>query len=189
MIFSPRTTTLPRGDRLAPPPALSARDAKGGVTAWVLTALGVLPFLAAALVLLFTGPQSLWFAWTVDVMRTYGAVILSFLGGIRWGAALHFPRAPGAGLQYALSVVPSLVGWLALFMPPAVGLAWLAAMFALQGVWDAYSGPSTTFSGSGVAPHGTERGGWLPLWFVRLRVLVTVAVVLCLLAALVAGMR
>lgn len=63
----------------------------------------------------------------------YGAVTLSFLGGVHWGFALTEdpPRAERSRL--VLGVLPALVGWLALLVPlvlPAeVGLAVLIAGF------------------------------------------------------------
>ena len=160
--------------------------APGARLAWLLSLAGALPFWAAALFLLVAGRESLWFDWFVDVARTYGAVILSFVGGIRWGAALEErPRpfaapAAAAGRTFALSVVPSLAGWFSLFLEPVFGLALLAAAFALQGVWDAFSGPSPFAAGAG------GRGAALPLWFVRLRVVITLLVVPALLLGLVA---
>ncbi len=52
----------------------------------------------------------------------YGASILSFLGGVRWGM-LVTPGTPitGSWLQYSYAVAPSLVAWSALLMPPVAG--------------------------------------------------------------------
>ena len=47
----------------------------------------------------------------------YGAVILSFLGGIRWGAALRGIGASQRRFDFAISVIPSLAGWAALLIP------------------------------------------------------------------------
>ena len=47
----------------------------------------------------------------------YGAVILSFLGAVHWGAAMVAPAptpAPAPALRYAGSVLPALAGWAAL---------------------------------------------------------------------------
>jgi hypothetical protein len=91
---------------------------------------GVLPFVGLALA-----------AWWPDArdpaMRAflaYGALILSFLGGARWGRAM----AAGAGTgQFAASVIPSLWGWLAwLLLPPVPALCLLAGGFALVAWWD-----------------------------------------------------
>lgn len=170
-------------DRLSEP----VTAVPGARTAWALSLAGALPFVFASLFLLIADRDNVWFGWFVDVVRTYGAIILSFVGGIRWGAALQArPRAfaardDGAGRTFALSVVPSLAAWIALAMEPVFGFAFLAAAFAAQGAWDGLSGPST-FARAG----GAEAPGRLPLWFVRLRTTITFIVVACLLLALFA---
>lgn len=91
---------------------------------------GVLPFLVLAL-------GAWWPAWrdaAVQAFLAYGALILSFLGGARWGRAM----AAGAGTgPFAASVIPSLWAWLAwLLLPPVPALCVLAGGFALVARWD-----------------------------------------------------
>lgn len=103
----PTEPTLPRGLRLL---------------AWS----GLLPFaapVAAAAVL----PE--WRQGAMAVFIAYAAVILSFLGGARWGRGL------GAGLpgsRYVEAVLPSLLGFTALLLvhQPHAALVVLAAGFA-----------------------------------------------------------
>ncbi len=124
--------------------------------------LGLIPFLAGAL-----APWLLPAAWEPEASLAligYGAVILSFLGGVHWGLA-----APaGRPLQIGLSVVPSLVGWLALLVAnlhatgPALWL--LAAAFAILLAGDLVA------AGRGLTPA----------WYPRLRVPLTLIVVACL---------
>ena len=124
--------------------------------------LGLIPFLAGAL-----APWLLPAARLPDAglaLIGYGAVILSFLGGVHWGLA-----APaGRPLQIGLSVVPSLVGWLALLVAnlhaagPALWL--LAAAFAILLAGDLFA----------------ARCGLTPAWYPRLRVPLTLIVVACL---------
>ena len=66
---------------------------------------------------------------------TYAAVILSFLGGIRWGLATREPDQAGVAGQYAVAVLPSLLAWAALLLPEPVRLAVLG-LLAL-GLWPA----------------------------------------------------
>lgn len=106
-------------------------------TVFLLTATGAIPFIALAVAMgLLSAPTNstaaLW-------LQTYSAVILSFLGGIRWGLALA-GRDPKPG-SFVLSVCPSLAGWA--ILPPAIILApgpvWFlayAGLFALQLIWD-----------------------------------------------------
>ena len=80
--------------------------------------VGLLPFVAGALL-----------AWTVRAdahpyviaaLSAYAAVIVSFLGGIHWGFGFRRPDAPPA--RFVWGVVPSLVAWVAVVMPPYAGL-------------------------------------------------------------------
>ncbi|MCK7613788.1 DUF3429 domain-containing protein [Roseibium sediminicola] len=99
--------------------------------AW-LGGTGALPFLALALLTIF-GPDT-WTAWAGRALTFYGAVILSFLGGIQWGMAIAARSpAPDSALPRRLvtSVVPSLIGWAALLMPFKIGLFMMVAAFAL----------------------------------------------------------
>lgn len=90
-----------------------------------LGAAGVLPF--AALPLLAALSPSLR-GFALDAFIAYGALILAFLGGTRWGRAL----AGGAPTSRPLeAVLPSLLGFAALLLAhrPAPALALLAAGF------------------------------------------------------------
>ena len=91
--------------------------------------LGLLP-LAAATLLFALGPGSN--EPVLLAIQGYGAVILAFVGAIHWGRALD----TGDGRLMTLSVVPSLLGWSCLLMPPALGLPLLAAAFALVLLFD-----------------------------------------------------
>jgi hypothetical protein len=125
--------------------------------ALLLTLAGALPFLAAAgLTVFFGGSLDGWIA--EEVATLYGAIILSFLGGIRWGAALE----RGTAEALPLSVVASLAAFASLFATARSALLILMGGFVLQMIWDALSGRA------------------LPEWFIRLRLLITIIVVLCL---------
>ncbi len=47
-------------------------------------------------------------------LLSYGAVIVSFLGGIHWGLAMRASPVPVARLVWG--VLPSLLGWLAVLL-------------------------------------------------------------------------
>ncbi|MBX2825689.1 MAG: DUF3429 domain-containing protein [Gammaproteobacteria bacterium] len=98
----------------------------------------------------------------------YGAVILSFLGGIRWGALLTDRARLKKWSPLLLSVLPSLVGWLALLVNLLFGLLILIVGFGFQYYLDRQA------QGEGIYPQ----------WFSRLRTWLTVLVLLCLLVAL-----
>jgi hypothetical protein len=115
----------------------------------------------------------------------YGAVILSFLGGIQWGLALAGHGAgQGAGqggaagpdqrqaslgwVRLGWSIFPALLAWVSLLAGDSqIGLGILAAGFAIQMRRDIQS----------------ARLGWMPAWFLPLRRVLTIGVLLALLAA------
>lgn len=72
----------------------------------------------------------------IAALAAYGAVILSFLGGIHWGLAISVAgTADQKGVSYrrlTISVVPSLVAWCALLLPTGATLPVLAAAFAVM---------------------------------------------------------
>ncbi len=79
---------------------------------------GLLPFVGGALLVWLVHPdvrQDVAFG-----LAAYAALIASFLGGIHWGLAFRHDEPPTAGLAWG--VVPSLVAWPALLMPPHAGL-------------------------------------------------------------------
>lgn len=120
---------------------------------------GAIPFAAGDVAVIF---PELWPDLTMvadHAVKTYGAVILSFLGGVRWGLGMQKHREDRSR-TLALSVVPALFGWFALFLDGAWPILALAAALGLQGIWDV----RTTVS---------DRA---PPWYPRLRVILTVLV-------------
>ncbi|NJM28977.1 MAG: DUF3429 domain-containing protein [Rhizobiales bacterium] len=129
---------------------------------------GLVPFVAIALSQWPGGPELLPFA-TLTSGIVYGAVILSFLGGIRWGTAIGPYGAWTQARDMAMSVLPSLAAWIAVLLPPSAGLCLLLIGFLLQALWDVID----------------VEDGRLPSWFGRLRMMLTAVVVISLLAMLV----
>jgi hypothetical protein len=99
----------------------------------ILGYAGVIPFIAAVLLMLFAEPLLQQFA--VEAFLVYGAVILSFLGGIRWGAASSGDTDVGKALL--ISVVPSLWAAACLLWPSDLVSAYgLMAGFVMMGLAD-----------------------------------------------------
>lgn len=118
---------------------------------------GVLPFAGLALALSLDLPAT---ERLLTAFLLYSALILSFLGGIRWGAA----AAESAGLgPYLVSVMPSIwaFGCLAL-TDPALSLWGLLAGFVVIGAVD-------------VARPAAALAAWMP----ALRLRLTLAVAAC----------
>ncbi|MCB1431865.1 MAG: DUF3429 domain-containing protein [Alphaproteobacteria bacterium] len=130
---------------------------------------GLIPFLAGTLVVWL--PMSAGYATTgLQLVTIYGAIILSFLGGVRWGTAIGPYDGHRQGMEFGLSVLAPLAGVLAVVLPFEAGLTLLIGGFLLQALWDVTS----------------SEAGQLPLWFGRLRMSLTIVVILTLIADLFA---
>ncbi len=99
----------------------------------------------------------------------YCATILAFLGGAEWGLA-----APQGGTQgvlwrrFSLSVMPSLLGWLALLLQSRPAIAVLLSGFVWTVVYD----------------HRLGSVGDAPEWYPRLRWPLSLVMIACLTAVL-----
>jgi len=107
-------------------------------------------------------------AGVVVALKVYSAVVLSFIGGIRWGVAIvrnEGGEAENETLVFAAA--PALFGWFAFFLGEPWSFAVFAVAFAATGWWDSRS--------------AGNRG--LPGWFGRLRLLLTALVLVTMIAA------
>lgn len=147
----------------APSPARASHK-----TAWTLGVLGLVPFVLMAVIFAYAGRAFIAYPMLVLAFSGYSATILAFLGGIRWGVGI-VSRAHRRRVLI-LSVLPSLIGWILLFVPSPWAFAGFAAAFALQGAWDMLA----------------ARRRELPDWFGRLRLVLTAVVVLCQIVAFTA---
>jgi len=144
------------------------------LSALVLALAGVLPFLWGAGAALSLLPAE-WENAAIlpralarpDLLTFYGTIILCFMAGVLWGFATRARGLRAAG-AYLASVVPALWPFFMLGDGPAADLLVLAFGFAGLLAFD----------------WGFWRAGLAPAWWIRLRLPVTVIVVLCLLAGL-----
>ncbi|WP_426165161.1 DUF3429 domain-containing protein [Sandarakinorhabdus sp. DWP1-3-1] len=123
--------------------------------------LGLMPFLAPPLLSLATPAHVEPLAL---LALGYAALILSFLGGARWGMAVQRP-APQF-LTISLAMLPTIAGLVLLLLPGlprAVQLSAMAALLVLHFIWDA-------------------RAADAPRWYPRLRGWLTFGAVLGLMA-------
>ncbi len=145
----------------------------------LLGVAGLIPFLACGLFAVsVAGPLAN--TWLLALIF-YGAVVLSFLGGVHWGLALAAPEPdPTLGdaarhdrLRFGLGVLPSLIGWAALLstvlIAPELALAVLIAGFCAAVVTE------TRLARSELLPGGYLWLRWA-LSVVVVAVLVTVLV-------------
>jgi hypothetical protein len=102
-------------------------------------------------------------------LRFYGASILSFVGALHWGFAMNLVGLDAASRDrlYLWSVVPSLLAWVALCVPPAWGTGLLVAGFLAHYAQD----------------HALRNRASLPGWYLPLRGRLTAVAVVSLLAA------
>lgn len=133
---------------------------------------GIVPLAVLTIWLAGIPVDHVWREMTIRLLTGYSAIVLTFLGGARWGAALGggYRRT---GRDIALAVLPALLAWSVLFIPPRFGFVLLAVAFAAQGAWDALSG----------------QAGVLPDWFARLRMQLTTVAVIAMVTAFAATAR
>jgi hypothetical protein len=134
-----------------------------------LALAGLLPFFWGTITYLFPD-LALWGANTfgpqyvsIFVLLSYGTVILAFMSGILWGFAT---RADGkkAAVAYSMAVVPALWAFFMTGGGPVSGAVNL--MFGFVGVL--------------ILDFAFHSWGLTPPWWLRLRVLITTIVLICL---------
>jgi hypothetical protein len=98
-----------------------------------LGAAGALLFVALGLLSWIEGP---WQSELRFALFAYGAVVLSFVGALHWAFAMIAADMADADRRRAFgwSVVPALLGWAALLLPPS-----LTIIVLLAGLWSHYS--------------------------------------------------
>ncbi|WP_312163747.1 DUF3429 domain-containing protein [Phenylobacterium sp.] len=103
---------------------------------WAIALFGLAPFPAAALIYVY-GPGDLS-GPALTVLLTWSAIVLGFLGGIRWG--LESARATPRWTRLAASVISPTVAWTLIFARGSVETSWLLfgfmAAFILQWLYD-----------------------------------------------------
>ncbi len=124
---------------------------------------GLIPFVAGALLVWIVYADV--HPYATLALSAYAAVIISFLGGVHWGIGFRETQPPAS--LFVWGVIPSLVAWVAVVMPPSAGLVIHAVMLVVCYLVDRRVYPR----------HGMER--WLVLRF-RLS---SVAAASCLLGA------
>jgi hypothetical protein len=125
--------------------------------------LGLVPFALGALAVRYM-PEIR--AEAASALIVYGAIALSFLGGVRWGFAV-LEGGEGSWSAYGLSAVPLLMAWAGALTGGPDGLAILALAVVFWFFVERAAPPSLP----------------LPAWYGRVRALVTAIATLSLAAA------
>ncbi len=134
--------------------------------------LGIIPFALLGIGAVGASPDSSLTA--ARALVGYGAVILAFLGGVHWGFTLSEEEdARAERARLTLGVVPSLVGWSAIFCSivarPVLSLAILIAGFI----------------GTVVVESGAQRRDLMPGGYMAMRWAISVVVIALLTTVLV----
>ncbi len=146
-----------------------AHNREGGLMvkriAWIFAVSGAIIFAAMTVVLL--SGQSHVRIPAIGAIVTFGVVVLSYLGGIEGGLALHdqVGTEKTRATSLCFSTIPSLAAWGVLWLPsPQYQIGASIALFVL--VWS--------------ADLWLAHQGLIPSWFVDMRTAVTVLVCLIL---------
>jgi hypothetical protein len=136
---------------------------------YVLGFAGIVPFVALMLACWMVHPD--WLGPFIKGQLAYSVAVLSFLGGIHWGAAIALRELTVEQTRKALawSVMPAVIAWFATMMG-GYGFAVLMAGF--------------------IATYQVDKRlfAWyrLPDWFLRLRLYLTCAVISALVLTIMA---
>jgi hypothetical protein len=112
---------------------------------------GLIPFAGALILTLFPGAALLDPIVLERATIGYGALILGFLGGVRWG--IRMQGGAGSDLTYLVGIAGAIVGFFTLLMPYVLALAVLTVGFGAQGAWDVWGG----FRGTVPKPYARLR--------------------------------
>lgn len=137
--------------------------------AWALSLMGILPFIVPVFWFYFAHDDRDLMERAQLYMVAYGAIILSFLGGIRWGIA----TLNGPAHHLLWSVIPSLLAWACLLAPNPYQLPALTVGFILQWFWD----------------YQSAKKGVFPMWFGHLRSFISANVIILFALSILAYYR
>ena len=104
--------------------------------------MGIAPFALGLVLVIAPGLVPLEPVVVERALLGYGAMLLGWLGGVRWGLALLDRR--NSDTVFALAWVGGLVGLIALLLPFGFGIALLTVGLAGQGAWDVWAGQRNT---------------------------------------------
>lgn len=127
----------------------------------IMSLFSIVPFVGCALTLLLLGKENPVFGPVVEMFKTWSAIMLAFLGGVRWGSSVF--SAPDSPSKMSAATLLPVAGWLALFISGPFGILALLVIFCAQGAWDSFSKTLT---------H-------MPLWYAKVRIMFVLLIVAC----------
>jgi len=143
----------------------SSDDGSIPIAALVLSSAGYVPFAGLSVGAMLPSPYQDQASLGLLI---YGAIILSFLGGVHWGlemARQSGSAVTGSATRFGISVVPSLIAWASLALPQGIAPAGLVVGFSLMLAYDLYC----------------VKQQLAPLWYRNLRLPLTLLVCLAIL--------
>ena len=123
---------------------------------------GLIPFVGCA-VLMYAGNTGASII-ALFASAVYGAVILSFVGAVHWGLAMHEDRS---SYWYVWSIIPAILGWLAIVLLD-IQISLLALAIAFTLAWS--------------VDRQASLQGLIPAWYMQMRHILTVGATISLLA-------
>ncbi|WP_369959248.1 DUF3429 domain-containing protein [Pseudomonas benzenivorans] len=135
---------------------------------------GLVPFVSGALGIWIT--PFAWRPYVMSALLDYAAVILAFMGAIHWGLAMRAEaNDERARLQLGLSVIPPLLGWVAVASGMPFGFALPVFLVAFVLLY--------------FADLRAVKLGLAPKWYPALRRPLTIVVTISLLIAWISLLR
>ena len=125
---------------------------------------GLIPFITFSIGSWLPSP---YHSYSVTILISYAAIILSFMGAIHWGAAMA-NKEKTHNRYYLTSIIPALAAWLSLLVPEIFSLFILLTGFALLISYDI----------------AVEKSQDFPAWYIPMRIRLTIIVLLCLASTL-----
>ncbi len=126
--------------------------------ATVLAIAACFPFLALAISSFQVGRDSAVHETLIDIFRAWSIIVLSFMGGTRWGMAVQ--REEAMQLNLWMSILIPCVAWLCFFLPDNFMVPGLLVAYCGMGAWDSIS----------------ANNGLLPVWFGKVRIIMTLLI-------------
>ncbi|MBL4891831.1 MAG: DUF3429 domain-containing protein [Rhizobiaceae bacterium] len=131
------------------------------VPAIVMSVFSIVPFIGCALTLLLLGKENPVFGPVLEMFKTWSAIMLAFMGGVRWGASVF--TAPDSPSKMSAATLLPVAGWLALFISGPFGILALLLIYCAQGAWDSFSASLS---------H-------MPQWYAKVRIIFVLLIVAC----------
>ena len=104
----------------------------------VATSLSLVPLLAGLVLVAMPGIVPLDPLVGERAIIGYAALLLAFLGGVRWG--IRASSGAGTDQTYLLGALGAVLGLITLVLPFQLAIALLTVGFAAHGAWDVWSG-------------------------------------------------